>query len=1657
MLAELGALGCSGRVIMRRKELFCLVASVGICCGLVPRVISGGEESFRRQGLADLRFADLREPDLRIVRLHEQANRIRLKEVSPLPLHFEAPAGIKALFNRGLVSPSALVAGDFDEDGTTDLVCGYIGPGGGLLALMLGSHAAWAERGKQTPGFDQEPGRAQPFELPATVFVAAEAPDFILSGDFDADGHQDLAVARRGGMTLHYLFGDGRGGFLRRKQVDLGGRVTALAGGDINRTDGLGDVIVAVEREDESALLIFEGPNGAAWSLPEKIPLPDLVTALGVGPLDDDYTIDLVVGAGQHLFLLRGRDRKLSQPEIVSRSVPPPTIEAVPFPARIVSLAVGDFVRDPDYRSEVAVLDEFGILHLFGEESGELGAEGSLSPRPALLKEQWQSPVPAIPDPGPGNHLLASRLSGLSAEELLVVSPMEREIRIFSQPLSGENDRGSIRRRASLDLIASLKLREVLVSIQSLRLNVDAISDLVVMRQGDIAPTLVMSTAAQTFTVTTTGDSGPGSLRQAILDANSSPGPDVIQFAIPGDQVPTIALRSPLPDITESVTIDGTTQAAGKVEINGAGAGQGVNGLTVRGGTSVLRGLVINRFNVNFVRLVSGDFLNSGGSAIVLASANNIVEGNFLGTDAAGRSALGNGLAGVIVTGPQNIIGGTTATARNVISGNLIAVGIATATARQNRVQGNYLGTDVSGSSSIANSGGVVILGGVNNVVGGTTAAERNIISGNTKPLPVPTLSVSGGVAVGNLNSFQGAAGNLIQGNFIGTTVTGMAALGNGGPGVFLGETQNNTVGGTSRGARNIIAANRGEGIQIYGRSATGNLVQGNAIGVAVDATSPLGNGGAGILVTASASTTLIGGATDTAGNIIAFNGGGGVIVQSGTGNSILSNSIFSNTGLGIDLGGDGVTPNDERDLDGGANDLQNSPTLTAATYSDTTATIRGSLNSTPGTGFRLEVFSNTACDASGFGQGQRPLTVTSIATDGTGATNFFITISLPSTARQFITATVTSSGGNTSEFSRCVELLPIRPVIAVTPEALDFGPVMVGQSKSLTLTVQNVGTAPLTVTGIASESFVFTLSGALVPFTLSSQASQTITVRYTPPDRSEHTGRLTITSNDPERPTVLVALTGRGARGPGIRATPDSLDFGSVAVGEASERALNIVNEGDLPLTVNGVDISASSFTVVAPSIPFTVDPGSNQDVMLRFSPVGEGPQQATARISSNDPNRPSIVVTLTGSGERAVRRLSVSAMMLDFGTVMVGSFADRTLTLRNTGNATLTVEQAVMSDAQFVFHSPPLPLRLRPGTEAETVIRFAPRNRGPQTALLTIRSNADEQPAIDISLTGEGIFAPAFEVSPLSLDFGSVALGQSVDRPLTIRNRMAASVIINAVSNNPRFQVSSPAVPFTLTAGSEQVVLVRFAPTQEGAESGVITFTGDDAGMTRVDVAALGQGVRVRMLSVPDLDAVAGSVIALPVMLSDGTGISALRFTIEFDPAILSVSNPQAITRGAAVPTDFEFSVNTAIRGQVTILILPPLQFPVPTLPSAGGPVAFIPLQIAPTVPDGSVTTILFSAISASDPDANPLSVQTRDGRVRITNVRPGDVNLDGKINEQDLIRLIRHLTGESPLTGNGLKAADVNCDGRVNEQDAVRLIQYLAGARPLPDRCG
>ncbi len=203
-------------------------------------------------------------------------------------------------------------------------------------------------------------------------------------------------------------------------------------------------------------------------------------------------------------------------------------------------------------------------------------------------------------------------------------------------------------------------------------------------------------------------------------------------------------------------------------------------------------------------------------------------------------------------------------------------------------------------------------------------------------------------------------AGSRIQGNFIGTDPSGVSDLGNANRGVLI-FTSNNTVGGASSEARNLISGNGFIGVLLSG--ATGTKVQGNLIGTKKSGGSALGNGFGGVEIFGASADNTVGGQTAGAANTIAFNSGEGVAIygaqEGNLGNSVLRNSIFSNTELGIDLGDDGPTPNDRKDPDAGPNTLQNKPVLTSATTSSSATTVRGNLNSTPGTTFKIQFFSN--------------------------------------------------------------------------------------------------------------------------------------------------------------------------------------------------------------------------------------------------------------------------------------------------------------------------------------------------------------------------------------------------------------------------------------------------------------------------------------------------------------------------------------------------------------------------------------------------------------------------------------------------------------------------------------------------------------------------
>ncbi len=361
-----------------------------------------------------------------------------------------------------------------------------------------------------------------------------------------------------------------------------------------------------------------------------------------------------------------------------------------------------------------------------------------------------------------------------------------------------------------------------------------------------------------------------------------------------------------------------------------------------------------------------------------------------------GAGSLASGARGLQLQGTSDVL---------VVRGLAIG-GFGTAVRLlRGRVEGSFVGVAADGTP-IANQYGIEASG--NAVIGGTAPRARNVVSGNT---------VAGIVQIGTGENL------VIQGNHIGTSIGGTAAVPNGTGVRLIGGRA--TIGGPAAAARNVISGNAGHGLEftlaasLDPAQSVANVVQGNYVGVAADGVTALGNGGDGIRVTGP--STVVGGVQPGEANVIAHNAGSGVVVaveagRSGTGQRavVRGNAIFGNGKIGIDLGNDGVTPNDATDADLGANGLQNVPVVSLAGAAGGRTAVSGSLTSVPGTRFVLDFYANPA----GQPQGRTYLGSVTLTTRADGSAPFAVLLGGATQPGQTVTATATDASANTSEFS---------------------------------------------------------------------------------------------------------------------------------------------------------------------------------------------------------------------------------------------------------------------------------------------------------------------------------------------------------------------------------------------------------------------------------------------------------------------------------------------------------------------------------------------------------------------------------------------------------------------------------------------------------------
>jgi len=512
--------------------------------------------------------------------------------------------------------------------------------------------------------------------------------------------------------------------------------------------------------------------------------------------------------------------------------------------------------------------------------------------------------------------------------------------------------------------------------------------------------------AQTSFLVNSTQDSGPGTLRQAVLDANATAGVDTVLFNIAGAGPHTIALVSELPDITEAVVLDGTTQpdyqGTPVVRLDGTTAGPAAAGFRIEGGASTIRGLAILHFQDGIVLRTNGE---------------NHIEANFIGVDVDGQSFAGNRRYGLLIwASADNVVGGMDESMRNVISSNEAGgIRISQIGSQGNRVEGNFIGTDANAVFSVGNAAqGVLIDSSASlNNVGGAEGAGRNVISGNEE---------SGVVVRG-----EGTVQNQILGNFVGVNRSGDDELPNNHYGVLLEEgASDNLIDG------NVIARNGFSGIGVFGATSRRNRIKANTIGTDLDGAYELPNDVSGITIEQAVETEV--GSVPGEGNIIAFNRAAGISILSGIRTAVLGNAIFGNNDSGIDLGSDGLTENDSTDLDDGPNNLQNFPELLETGLNGDDLIVKYHVDSEPGNAcFPLTIQFFEADDR---GQGKRYLgqqlyAVAALADEKTYAKLGQTTGIVEGNG---IVATATDSLGNSSEFSEMAVVGNITSVVSEQP-----------------------------------------------------------------------------------------------------------------------------------------------------------------------------------------------------------------------------------------------------------------------------------------------------------------------------------------------------------------------------------------------------------------------------------------------------------------------------------------------------------------------------------------------------------------------------------------------------------------------------------------------
>lgn len=444
--------------------------------------------------------------------------------------------------------------------------------------------------------------------------------------------------------------------------------------------------------------------------------------------------------------------------------------------------------------------------------------------------------------------------------------------------------------------------------------------------------------------------------------------------------------------------------------------------------------------------------------------------------------------------------------------------------------------------------------------------------------------------------------------------------------------------------------------------------------------------------------------------------------------------------------------------------------------------------------------------------------------------------------------------------------LVPVSdvPNMAVLPNAHDYGGVVVSNSASQSFAVRNDGTVDLHVSASAisgTNAADFSIASGGGAFTLTPGATHALAISFTPSSLGSKTAALEIFSDDPGG-LFSVGLSGSGTPPPqpDIAVTPSPHVYGDVIIGTSVLQTFMVGNEGSLDLTVSAVSLAGldmSHFSITSGGSAFTLIPGGSHAIEVSFTPTSLGTKNATLSLSSDDPDENPLEVKLTGSGIPVpVPDIAVSPDIHDYGDVINGTTVEQTFLVANTGTADLHVASATLSGAdssEFVLSSG-AGFVVAPSASDTLRVAFTPSSLAAKTTTLKIFSDDPDSSIFRVLLHGNGIPIPPepdIAVTPLTHDFGTIALGGTSMQIFSVGNDGGADLHVTATNLSGAasgdYQVTSGGGSFVVTPGTAANIAVSFTPTAAGVRSATLEIVNDDPDGNPASISLSGLGENV------------------------------------------------------------------------------------------------------------------------------------------------------------------------------------------------------------------